>query len=60
VQIADVPGRGQPGSGSLDIEGYLEKLQAAGYDGHVGIEYKPTGSSADSFDWLPQERRGQK
>jgi len=60
VQIADVPGRGQPGSGSLDIEGYLEKLQAAGYDGHVGIEYKPTGSSADSFDWLPQERRGRK
>ncbi|MDT7724829.1 MAG: hydroxypyruvate isomerase [Actinomycetota bacterium] len=60
VQIADVPGRGQPGTGSLDIEGYLEKLQAAGYDGHVGIEYKPTGSSADSFDWLPQERRGQK
>jgi hydroxypyruvate isomerase len=60
VQIADVPGRGQPGSGSLDIEGHLEKLQAAGYDGHVGIEYKPTGSSADSFDWLPQDRRGQK
>jgi hydroxypyruvate isomerase len=60
VQIADVPGRGEPGSGSLDIEGYLEKLQAAGYAGHVGIEYKPTGSSADSFDWLPYERRGLK
>jgi hydroxypyruvate isomerase len=60
VQIADVPGRGEPGSGSLDIEGYLEKLQAAGYSGHVGIEYKPTKASADSFGWLPQERRGSK
>jgi hydroxypyruvate isomerase len=60
VQIADVPGRGEPGTGSLDIEGYLEKLQAAGYRGHVGIEYKPTKASADSFDWLPQERRGSK
>jgi hydroxypyruvate isomerase len=58
VQIADVPGRGEPGSGSQDIEGYLEKLQAAGYDGHVGIEYKATGASADSFGWLPYERRG--
>jgi hydroxypyruvate isomerase len=60
VQIADVPGRGEPGSGSLDIEGYLEKLQAAGYRGHVGIEYKPTRASADSFGWLPTERRGSK
>jgi hydroxypyruvate isomerase len=60
VQIADVPGRGEPGTGALDIEGYLEKLQAAGYRGHVGIEYKPIKASADSFDWLPQERRGLK
>jgi len=60
VQIADVPGRGEPGSGSLDIEGYLEKLQAAGYRGQVGIEYKPTTASADSFGWLPRERRGSK
>ena len=60
VQIADVPGRNQPGTGSLDIEGYLEKLQNAGYAGHVGIEYKPLGGSVESFGWLPNTRRGQR
>ncbi len=58
VQIADVPGRNQPGTGTLDIEGYLEALQAAGYRGQVGVEYKPAGPSADSLSWLPFERRG--
>ena len=32
-------------------------LAATGYDGWVGLEYKPTGASADAFDWLPRERR---
>ncbi|SFA90405.1 hydroxypyruvate isomerase [Amycolatopsis marina] len=58
VQIADAPGRGAPGTGSLDIEGHLARLQAAGYAGHVGIEYAPGGDSLDSLDWLPRERRG--
>ncbi|RSM53604.1 hydroxypyruvate isomerase [Amycolatopsis sp. WAC 01376] len=58
VQIADAPGRHQPGTGTLDIEGYLEKLQAAGYRGQVGVEYKPDGPSAGSLSWLPFERRG--
>ncbi|ATY12459.1 hydroxypyruvate isomerase [Amycolatopsis sp. AA4] len=58
VQIADAPGRHQPGTGELDLEGYLEKLQAAGYAGPVGVEYKPDGSTVDSLAWLPYERRG--
>lgn len=58
IQIADVPGRHQPGTGTLDIEGYLEAVQAAGYRGQVGVEYKPDGPSADSLSWLPFERRG--
>jgi hydroxypyruvate isomerase len=52
VQIADAPGRGEPGSGKLSIEPWLAELAAAGYDGWVGLEYKPTGASADSFAWL--------
>ncbi|GAB2792986.1 hydroxypyruvate isomerase family protein [Amycolatopsis magusensis] len=52
VQLADSPGRGEPGSGSLDLGGYLGKLAANGYSGHVGLEYKPTGASAGSFGWL--------
>ncbi|AXB42137.1 hydroxypyruvate isomerase family protein [Amycolatopsis albispora] len=54
VQIADAPGRNQPGTGSIDIAGYLGKLAANGYSGHVGLEYKPTGASAESFGWLSQ------
>jgi len=57
VQIADVPGRGEPGSGRLSIEPRLAGLTAAGYDGWVGLEYIPTGASADSFAWLPLGQR---
>jgi hydroxypyruvate isomerase len=58
VQIADAPGRHQPGTGALDLDRYLDGLAAAGYGGWVGLEYQPSGASADSFDWLPRERRG--
>ncbi|MCM6777710.1 TIM barrel protein [Nocardia sp. CDC159] len=53
VQIADAPGRHEPGTGALDIFGYVDKLGAAGYRGHVAAEYVPSGASADSFAWLP-------
>lgn len=58
VQIADAPGRGEPGTGTLDLAGYIDKIYAAGYRGWVGCEYKPTGASAESFGWLPVGRRG--
>jgi hydroxypyruvate isomerase len=57
VQIADNPGRNEPGTGDLDIQGYLNRLADNGYDGYVGLEYKPSGASADSFDWLPRDLR---
>jgi hydroxypyruvate isomerase len=57
VQIADAPGRHEPGTGSLDLDGLLGALAASGYDGYVGLEYTPSGASADSFGWLPFEQR---
>jgi hydroxypyruvate isomerase len=57
VQIADPPGRGQPGTGELDWSTVLGRLAASGYRGHVGLEYKPVGPSAASFDWLPRHLR---
>ncbi|MFC5799851.1 TIM barrel protein [Streptomyces formicae] len=58
VQIADNPGRGAPGTGSLPLEQLLDELRKAGYDGWVGLEYKPGDRpSADAFDWLPAEAR---
>jgi hydroxypyruvate isomerase len=59
VQIADAPGRGEPGTGALDIDGYLTRIEAAGYRGWVGLEYKPTTpTTTESLAWLPRERRG--
>jgi hydroxypyruvate isomerase len=46
VQIADAPGRHEPGTGELDLNRYV------GYDGWVGLEYVPSTASADSFGWL--------
>jgi len=52
VQIADWPGRGEPGSGELDLDGLLGELAAIGYDGWVGLEYKPTTDTETSLAWL--------
>lgn len=53
VQIADSPGRGEPGTGSLPLDHQLAQLESAGYRGWVGLEYKPTtAATADSFGWL--------
>ncbi len=58
VQIADVPGRGEPGTGTLDLDRYLAALAANGYDGWVGLEYKPVNDTMAGLAWLPRERRG--
>ncbi|MGW7515058.1 TIM barrel protein [Streptomyces sp. NPDC054796] len=58
VQIADNPGRGAPGTGELDFTDLLGRLAKAGYDGWIGLEYKPGDRpSAGSFDWLPAPLR---
>jgi len=56
VQIADVPGRGQPGTGELDYPAILRQLADSPYEGLVGLEYKPVGPSAESFGWLEAMR----
>ena len=58
VQIADCPGRGEPGSGDLQIDRHLADLEGRGYRGWVGLEYKPTTDTEASLAWLPRERRG--
>ena len=42
VQIADCPGRGERGTGAMDVDGFLAALDRLGYDGHVGLEYRPS------------------
>jgi hydroxypyruvate isomerase len=55
VQIADAPGRGEPGTGSIDLERHLTGIEEAGYRGWVGLEYKPTTPTTEaSLSWLPR------
>ncbi|QMU96585.1 TIM barrel protein [Microbacterium esteraromaticum] len=49
IQIADAPGRGEPGTGELPIAEWIEAARAGGYDGVIGLEYKAT--QADPFAW---------
>jgi hydroxypyruvate isomerase len=59
VQIADNPGRSHPGTGTLDFPGLLGQLEAVGYEGYIGLEYKPLPETAmaDNFTWLPRALR---
>jgi hydroxypyruvate isomerase len=57
VQIADVPGRHQPGTGQQPIEAFLDELDRIGYDGFVGLEYRPQGTTEVSLSWLEARRR---
>ncbi len=57
VQIADAPGRNEPGTGTLPLLRHLEDLYAGGYRGWVGLEYKASSTSDLSFDWLSADAR---
>lgn len=50
IQIADAPGRGAPGTGTLPLERWIRRSEELGYTGYIGLEYKqPT---ATAFAWL--------
>jgi len=59
VQVADVPGRHEPGTGELDFEAIFRLLADNAYPGYIGLEYRPSRASADTFSWLPAELRSQ-
>lgn len=53
IQVADVPGRGEPGTGEINYPFLFDHLVKRGYDGWVGMEYRPsTGVPEESFGWL--------
>ncbi len=41
VQVADAPGRHEPGTGTADLDGWVRQLRELGYDGCIGLEYAP-------------------
>lgn len=52
VQIADNPGRHEPGTGTIDFAPVFRALRRANYAGWVGCEYFPSTTTEDSFAWL--------
>ncbi len=52
VQIADAPGRHEPGTGVQPIAEFLRELDRLGYDGFVGLEYRPLVDTASSLTWI--------
>jgi hydroxypyruvate isomerase len=51
VQIADNPGRNEPGSGEIHHPFLFELLDREGYQGYVGCEYKPKGKTDEGLGW---------
>lgn len=53
VQVADAPGRGEPGSGQIDWPSQLRLLRQLGYTGTIGIECTPTRTpTSDALAWF--------
>jgi hydroxypyruvate isomerase len=52
IQIADNPGRHQPGTGEINFPYVFRQLDEMGYPGYVGLEYVPTPNTAGSLGWL--------
>ena len=54
IQLAAVPARHEPGSGELDDARILRHLDAIGYQGYVGLEYRPAGDTLAGLAWREQ------
>ncbi len=57
IQVADNPGRNEPGTGEISYAFLFAHLDRIGYRGFVGCEYKPAGSTEAGLGWLENARR---
>jgi hydroxypyruvate isomerase len=52
IQIADNPGRQEPGCGEINFANVFEALDSSGYAGWIGCEYRPKTTTVDGLGWL--------
>jgi hydroxypyruvate isomerase len=52
VQIADNPGRHEPGTGEINYDFLFDFLDRIGYPGWIGCEYKPTAATEAGLGWM--------
>ncbi len=58
IQVADVPGRGEPGTGELNYPYLFDQIEKSGYSGWVGCEYKPRTTTIDGLGWREAMKLG--
>jgi len=51
IQLAEVPGRHEPGTGEIDYGFLLDFIDRAGYTGWIGCEYSPTAGTVEGLGW---------
>ncbi|SME92232.1 hydroxypyruvate isomerase [Pseudogulbenkiania subflava] len=52
IQLADNPGRHEPGSGEINYPWLLRHIDGLGYDGWIGCEYKPATTTREGLGWI--------
>jgi len=57
IQVADNPGRHEPGTGEINYPFLFHHLDRIGYTGWIGCEYLPAGGTESGLGWLEQARR---
>ena len=58
IQLADNPGRNEPGTGEISYDHVFAALDRMGYSGWIGCEYKPATSTEAGLAWLERARSG--
>ena len=54
IQLADNPGRNEPGTGEINYAWLFKHLDAIGYTGWIGCEYKPKTNTLDGLGWIKE------
>jgi hydroxypyruvate isomerase len=52
IQLADSPGRGEPGTGEIDFTAFFAAIRDSGYEGMIGSEYNPRDGTLESLGWM--------
>jgi hydroxypyruvate isomerase len=54
MQLADVPGRHEPGTGEIDWRALFAHIDGSGYGGWIGCEYFPKAGTEAGLGWREQ------
>jgi hydroxypyruvate isomerase len=54
IQVADNPGRNEPGTGEINYAFLFRHLDALGWKGYVGCEYRPRAGTVEGLGWMKE------